>query len=328
MKRVLLTGGSGLLGNHIARQLLADGYELRLLLRPSSTRDTLEELDCEILDGDVTDRAETYRAIAGCQYVIHAAANTDVWPSYSEEQMITNVKGTEFIIKACLETGVERMIHVSTANAFGFGSKEAPGNEKSPYKSGIYGLGYIQSKYEAQKSVEAAIASDELPAVIVNPTFMWGAYDTKPSSGAMILAVAKGEAPGYPAGGKNFVYVGDVARAICNALVKGKTGESYIMGNQNLSYQEAFSLIAETLNVKAPSIALPAWATRLYGQWGSFIGSSTGSTPKVSLPMAKISCDGHYFTAEKAVKELELPQTDLKIAITEAANWFREKGYL
>ncbi|MEM8897049.1 MAG: NAD-dependent epimerase/dehydratase family protein [Bacteroidota bacterium] len=323
--KVFLTGGTGLLGANLARELLKREYEVTALIRPASDVSTLEGLELSFHEGDLLRPDSLQSGMEGCTYVIHAAANTDVWPIYSQAQWETNVLGTQNLIQAALKTGISRFIHVSTANTFGFGSREQPGTEESLFLSGKYKLGYIDSKYAAQKAVEKSIRDQNLPAIIVNPTFMIGPYDSKPSSGAMVKSIMEGGVPGYPAGGKNFVAVKDVATATVNALQMGKVGESYILGNENLSFKEAFQLMAEVAGVKPPSIPLLPLATKVYGFIGSAMGKLSGKAPKVSFPAARIACDGHYFDPSKARKELALSATPLQEAIAEAVEWFRQR---
>ena len=322
--KVFLTGGTGLLGANLARELLQRGYKVTALVRSDSDVSTLEGLELTLFEGDLLHSDTLQTGMEGCTYVIHAAANTDVWPVYSQAQWDTNVIGTQHMIQAAQKAGIKRFIHVSTANAFGFGSKEQPGTEESPFLSGKYKLGYIDSKYAAQQVVEKAVKEQKFPAVIVNPTFMIGPYDSKPSSGAMVKGIMDEGVPGFPAGGKNFVAVKDVATATVNALEMGRIGESYILGNENLSFKEAFQLMAELAKVKPPNIPLPPFATKVYGRIGSAIGTLSGKAPKVSFPAARIACDRHYFDPSKARKELALPATPIREAIAEAVEWFRQ----
>ncbi len=322
--KVFLTGGTGLLGANLARELLQRGYKVTALVRSDSDVSTLEGLELTLFEGDLLHSDTLQTGMEGCTYVIHAAANTDVWPVYSQAQWDTNVIGTQHMIQAAQKAGIKRFIHVSTANAFGFGSKEQPGTEESPFLSGKYKLGYIDSKYAAQQVVEKAVKEQKFPAVIVNPTFMIGPYDSKPSSGAMVKGIMDEGVPGFPAGGKNFVAVKDVATATVNALEMGRIGESYILGNENLSFKEAFQLMAELAKVKPPNIPLPPFATKVYGCIGSAIGKLSGKAPKVSFPAARIACDRHYFDPSKARKELALPATPIREAIAEAVEWFRQ----
>jgi dihydroflavonol-4-reductase len=186
----------------------------------------------------------------------------------------------------------------------------------------------MDSKYNAQQFILKEVKENGLPAVIVNPTFMFGPYDSNPSSGAMIVALYNGKVPGYTKGGRNYVCVKDAAVAIANALTKGRIGECYILGNQNLSYKEAFGKIAATIDVKPPALPIPGVFAKLYGGIGSAIGKISGKTPAISYPLARIACDEHYFSPAKAVRELELPQTPIDKGIKECFEWLKENGYL
>lgn len=228
-----------------------------------------------------------------------------------------------------MKAQIKRMVYIGTANSFGFGPKEQPGDETKPYESAIYGLDYQDSKYHAQQFVLDQVKSEGLPAIIINPTFMLGPYDSKPSAGAMILAIYHRKVPAFAPGGKNYVHVKDVATAIANALDgKGRVGECYIAGHQNLNFKEAFTKIAEITRVKPPAFSLPGWILKLYGRIGSAIGDITKKQPTVTYPMAKISCDEHYFTAAKAVRELDMPQTGIETAVKEAFEWFKANEYI
>ncbi len=325
--KILVTGADGLLGNNLVRELLARKHEVRVLLLPDSPSNSLEELNIERLYGNILNTQDIEKAIQGCDAVIHAAANTNIWPSRSEIIRRVNIEGTQNIIDASLKAKIKRLVYIGTANSFGFGSKEKPGNEQRSYQSAKYGLDYMDSKLEAQHLVLKAVKEQGLPAITVNPTFMLGPYDTKPSAGALILAIYEQKVPGFAPGGRNYLYVKDAAVAIANGLTKGKIGESYIVGNINLSYEEMFTLVAKTVNVKPPKIKIPALFIKLYGMIGSAYGSLFKKAPTVSYPMALISCDEHYFTAQKARDELDLPQTDIKTAIRESFDWLKENGY-
>jgi dihydroflavonol-4-reductase len=144
----------------------------------------------------------------------------------------------------------------------------------------------------------------------------------------MIIALYKGKVPGYTSGGRNYVCAKDAAVAIANALTRGRIGECYILGNQNLSYNEAFTKIAVTIGVKPPAIPIPSVFAKLYGMIGTITGKLSGKTPAISYPLSRIACDEHYFSAAKAVKELELPQTPVEVGIKECFEWLKENGYL
>lgn len=326
--KILVTGADGLLGSNLVRELLGRGHQVRAFVQPGRQQKTLEGLTLEKFPGNLLNADEVIKAAEGCNAVIHCAANTSVWPVRSEIVNRVNIEGTKNIIQAVQKNKVQRMIYVGTANSFGFGSKENPGVEGNPYKSATYGLDYMDSKYKAQQLILNEVKENSLPAIIVNPTFMFGPYDSNPSSGAMIVALYKGKVPGYTTGGRNYVCAKDAATAIANALTKGRVGECYILGNQNLSYKEAFGKIASTIGVKAPAIAIPASFAKLYGRVGSLIGKIGGKAPAISYPLSRIACDEHYFSPAKAVRELELPQTPVETGIKECFEWLKENGYL
>ncbi len=326
--KVLVTGADGFLGNNIVRELLAREFEVNAFVQNSSPVTTLDNLPVNKIYGDILNPSEVEAAANGCDYIIHAAANTSIWPQRAEIIRKVNYDGTLNVINAALKTKVKRLVAIGTATSFGHGTLDNPGDENSPFKSAKYGLDYIDSKLAAQEAILKSVEQEGLDAVILNPTFMLGPYDTKPSSGALLLALYNGDIPGYTNGGKNFVYVKDVAVAACNALTKGRSGECYLMANENLSYQEFNQLVADELSIKPPVLKIPAIFILLYGLISQSIARLTNKPPKVSLSVAQLSLITNYFTAAKAVKELDMPQTPIQTAVAEAFDWFKENGYL
>lgn len=326
--KILVTGADGLLGSNLVRELLLRGHEIRAFVQPGRQQVTLDGLTIEKFAGNLLNVEEVTKSAEGCEAIIHCAASTAVWPVRSEIINKVNIDGTKNIIQAVYKNNIQRLIYVGTANSFGFGSKERPGIEGNPYKSATYGLDYMDSKYKAMQVVLEEVKKNSLPAVIVNPTFMFGPYDSTPSSGAMIIALYKGKVPGYTKGGRNYLCAKDAAVAIANALIKGRVGECYILGNENLSYKEVFTKIADTVGVKPPSLAIPSAFAKIYGHIGSLMGNITGKAPAVSYPLSRIASDEHYYSPEKARKELGLPQTPVETGIKESFEWLRANKYL
>lgn len=316
-----------MLGSNLVRELLGRGHEVRAFLLPNSPSKSLDGLPIEKVYGNILQADDLEKAFAGCHAVVHTAANTNIWPNRSEIVRKVNIDGTRNMLVAAKAAKAQRFIFIGTANSFGFGSKASPGDETRTYQSAKYGLDYMDSKYEAQQLVLAAHQEEGLPALTINPTFMLGPYDSKPGAGAMILAIYQQKVPGFAVGGRNYVYVKDVAVAIANGLTKGRPGECYIAGHHNMDYREAFTKIAETIGVKPPKITIPPALSKAYGGISTALARLTGKAPTVSLAMARISCDEHYFTAAKAVRELEMPQTDIEVAILESFNWLKDNGY-
>jgi dihydroflavonol-4-reductase len=258
---------------------------------------------------------------------IHAAAATQVNPARDSIIHEVNVTGTSHVIEACLGHEIKRLIHVGTANSFASGCKQKPGNEHGSYNGYKYGLDYIDSKHEAQNLVLNAVTAKGLNAVIVNPTFMIGPYDTKPSSGALILALYHKKIPIFTQGSKTYIAVKDAVVAIANALTLGQVGECYILGNHSLSYKEAFELIAETIGVKAPKFSLPSQMVKFFGICNSRYGKISGKVPPVTKELALLSCDHHCYSGEKARQQLQMPCTDIRIAVKECFEWFQQNRY-
>ena len=328
MKKIFVTGGDGLLGSNVVRKLLAMGHEVTVMVQPGSKAKTLEGLNIKQVEADLLDKDKVLEASKGAEMIIHIAAITNVWPSRGEIYHKVNVLGTEHIIEAALTHKAERLVHVGSASSFGYGTKENPGKETDPCKSAKYGLDYIDTKLKGQEVVLEAVKTKNLQAIVVNPTFMIGPHDSKPSSGAMILAAANGEIPGFSPGGKNWAYVGDVAQGVCNAMTMGRIGECYILGGENLTYKEALIQICEAVGSKPPGFTVPPFLVKFAGWAGQTISGLAGKPPKLSYAMAWVSCDGHYFSPQKAIDELALPQTPLKEAAKEALDWFKANGYI
>lgn len=320
---ILVTGANGFLGSHIVRQLLDRHYTVRALIRSDIPAPTLENLPIECVEGDLRDRSAVIRAAEGCQHIIHAGALASVNPARNKTIWDVNLNGTENVLRAARLTDVERLVYVGTANVFGFGTKKHPGNEKNEYAGLGYGLDYMDSKQAAtQRVLQAGI-----PSVVVHPTFMMGPMDYKPTSGALLLSLYKGQIAGMPTGGKNYVHVADVATATINALTMGRVGEQYILGHENLSYAEAFALMAEVMACNPPRFRVPKEVAWLIGQLGNAQHKLTGKPARLNPAMVAVANDGHYFNPQKAIDELQLPQTPIRNAIQDAFNWFRANGY-
>ncbi|MCE2681873.1 MAG: NAD-dependent epimerase/dehydratase family protein [Cryomorphaceae bacterium] len=326
---ILVTGPDGVLGSNLVRELIQRNYKVNVLVEPGKDPITLNGLPITVIHGNILDATSIDHAIQGKEIVFHCAAATNVYKPRNEMVNRVNIEGTQNVIDAVLKHGTKRLIYVGTANSFSFGnSLDTPGVEDTPYLSVKYGLDYMDSKYKAQQLVLAAVKDKGLPAWVVNPTFMIGPYDSRPSSGAMILAVHQGRVPGYSNGGKNYVAVKDVATAMANAITMGRIGECYIVGNINLSYKDAFALIAKTIGAKTPTRRLSNVMVQAYGTINSFFAGIFGYYPSVTKELAQISCENHYYSAAKAQKELQMPQTPLEVAIKECFDWFKENNYL
>lgn len=327
--KVFLTGADGLLGSNLCREMRMRSYRITALVEKGRSHSTIEGIEgLELLEGDILDADGLKEQLRGHDYLIHAAAHTGIQPARNPAVVQVNVEGTRNLIKAALETDIKRSIFVGTANTFAPGTKSNPGNESGGYGGAKYGTDYMDSKYQAYLDVKQAVKNDGLNAITVHPTFMLGPYDSKPSSGAMIMALCQGKVPGYTAGGRNYICVKDAAIGVVNAIEQGVSGESYIIGGQNLNYKEAFALMAETIGVKAPALPFPSFVVKLYGEWNHLKEKLSGKPAKISKAMAQISLDEHYYSAEKAIRELSLPQTPIEEGIKECFEWMKENTTL
>ncbi|MEA1886419.1 MAG: NAD-dependent epimerase/dehydratase family protein [Bacteroidota bacterium] len=326
--KIFITGADGILGNNLVRILLDWDYDVKVFIETGKEARYLRELNITKSWGSILNYEELKNAMKGYDVVIHAAAKTDTLPPRNKNYWKINVEGTRNVIAAVKELGISKLIHIGTANSFGPGDESDPGDEGRPYAGEKFKLDYMCSKNAAQQEVLKAVREEGLNAVILNPTFMIGPYDSKPSSGTMILAVGQGKLPGYPAGGRNFVYVKDVAQTIINAIDKGRTGECYILANENLTYKEAFEKMATALGVKAPSLKMPKFLTLAYGGLLSLGSAIFRFTPPLNYPMALISTEKHFYSSKKAVDELGMPQTPVSDALREAVKWFRDNDYI
>lgn len=323
--RVLVTGADGMLGSNIIEELVSRNYEISVFVLPNSPI-LIPNLFLNRIEGNILDLEGLMKAAEGHHAIIHVAALTDVWPYRSEMVRRVNIEGTKNVAAAAVSAGIHRLVVIGSASSCGIGSMENPGTEETVFVSNKYGLDYIDSKKIAQDFILKEAKENGLPALMVNPTFMFGAYDSKPGAGQVIAAIKNGEIPGYPSGGRNYIFAKDVAVAAVNALTMGRIGECYIAGNQNLNYKDALSLIAETIGAKAPRLKLPAFLMKSFGWANVEISKIFGITPAITYAVASISADEHYFSSEKAVRELGLPQTDLRIAIQECFDWMKKNG--
>ncbi len=323
--RILITGADGMLGSNLVRLLLERGHEVSVLIHPSSQSATLEGLRITRHPGDILNPASLNSAVSGNDAVIHAAASTKIWPSRSELVRRINIDGTRNMIESALECNIKRMIYIgsgvsSNVNGVSDGKYAFPGAR--------YGLDYVDSKYEALQLVLDAVKKRGLPALAILPTYMIGPYDSLPGSGRMILAMAQGKLKFHTNGGKNFIHVRDVATAIANSLTMGRIGESYITGNENLTYQAFFRKVAGIVGQPETKISLPNWLVKSIGSIGSLSGKVLNKEPFLTYPAALASCVRQFVYNEKAVEELQMPKTDIDTAIRECYDWFTANSYI
>ncbi len=323
MMKVLVTGANGLLATNTIIELLDRGYLVKGLIRNKNKFAYGEHPNLELFEGDITNLSDVELATKDCDFVIHAAANTNQDLLKLSHYHSVNVMGTENLLKGCLKNKVKKFIFVSTANTFGYGTKTELGNEskdiKEPFSLSFYAL----SKLEAQNLLFKA--AHKINVVVVNPTFMLGAYDTKPSSGKIILMGLKKYLLFYPPGGKNFIHVRDAAYGVVNAIKKGKNGEAYLLAGENLSYKEFFKKVNLNTNNNPLLIKLPKSLLLFLGTLGNLIRKA-GVKTDLSKTNMHILCVGNFYSNKKAKEELHMTFRPVEEAIDDAISWFRTNG--
>lgn len=326
--KTLVTGATGFIGSILVRELRKDGVEVRVLVRQNSDTKNIDDLDVEKAYGDIRDSESMKSALKGCDTFYQTAALYSFWAPDSKVFYDVNVEGTRISLNAALEQGVEKVVYTSTIAAVGFYGADCPVNEEAAYNLWNTGDHYSRSKYlgecEALKFYQRG-----LPLVIVNPAVVLGVQDIRPTpSGKILLDVLNRKMPGYIDGGMNLVDVEDVARGHILAAQKGRVGERYILGNENLPMNDYFKLIEEVSGIKAPRFKIPYPAALIMGYMYQFVANITKKQPVLTAPAVRMGSKYAYFDVSKAVNELDLPQTPVKTTIEKAVNWYRENGYV
>ncbi|MBO9563206.1 MAG: NAD-dependent epimerase/dehydratase family protein [Niastella sp.] len=327
MKKILITGANGFLGSNLTRELFRHGYEIKLLVRPGANLKGLDDIPADIYFGHIDNAAQVSEAVAGCSIVIHAASITDQWGIGFAEYERINFTATQYMVEASLQHHIEKFIYVSTANTIEPGSKENPGTELNGFSLFKANSGYINTKYLAQQYVLEQVQARQLPAIVVNPTFIIGPNDSKPSSGKLLLYGLNKRLLFYPPGGKNFVYIHDVCHGIVSTLTKGQTGSCYLLAGHNLTYREFFSLLNKIARQKKIMIRIPAPVLKLAGMIGTLKAAITRRPGKLTWSAAWLLSLDNYYSGQKAARELEIHYTPIETAISKALNWFKENHY-
>lgn len=326
--KTLVTGGTGFIGANVVRMLVQRGVEVRGLVRPRSDTRNLDNLDVELVAGDLRDRASLEAAIDGCDTVYHVAAMYALWASDPQEIYASNVMGTVNLLEAAGMAGVRRMVYTSSVATIGLPQDGTLGTEETPLQPKEVVSDYKRSKFLAEQEV-LKYAQHGLPVVIVNPSFPVGPWDVKPTpSGQLIVNFLRGKIPAYVDTGLNVVDVQDVALGHLLAAEKGRIGERYILGNSNLTLPQMFHLLEQVSGVKAPKLRIPYGLAFLSACASELVAKTlTHKPPFVTLAGVKLSRKRMFFDASKAQRELGLPQTPALEALRRAVQWFRAQGY-
>ncbi|HEY2968253.1 MAG TPA: hopanoid-associated sugar epimerase [Casimicrobiaceae bacterium] len=327
--RVLVTGATGFVGSAIVRAFLAAGYPVRTFVRAESPRGNLAGLEIESVEGDICDENAIARAMAGIRYVAHAAADYRLWARDPGAILRTNVEGTRTVMQAALSADVERVVYTSSVATLALRADGEPADETLPLAETAAIGAYKRSKIVAERLVEKMIARDSLPAVIVHPSTPVGPRDIRPTpTGRVIVAAASGHMPGFVDTGLNLVHVDDVASGHVAALMRGKVGERYILGGENVLLAHMLRAIALIVGRRPPRLSLPRAPLYPLAVAAEMIAARTGREPLLTLDGLRMSRQRMFFSSAKAERELGFRARPYVQGLRDAVDWFRGAGYL
>jgi len=327
--RVLVTGATGFLGSAVAQALVTRGVTVRALARPSSPRANLAQLNCEVVAGDLTDRPSLATAMQGVRYLFHVAADYRFWARDPSVILRANVEGTRNLMQEALAAGVERIVHTSSVATFKLAGATGPVDETAPLNPEEAIGVYKRSKTLAERTVEDMIAREKLPAVIVNPTTPIGPRDIRPTpTGRILLDAARGKIPAFVDTGLNFAHVDDIAEGHLLAFERGKIGERYILGGENVLLRNLLATVANAVGRRAPRIRLPRVPIYPLAYGAQAFAHITGKEPLLTVDGLRMSRYHMFFTSAKAERELGYRSRPYQEGVIDALAWFRKAGYL
>jgi dihydroflavonol-4-reductase len=327
--QVLVTGASGFVGSAVAKALVEAGYSVRALVRPTSPRAHLDDIDVEFVEGDLRNAESVQRALAGVRYLFHVAADYRLWARDPSEITEVNVAGTRTIMAEALRAGVERVIYTSSVATIALGTNGALADESQPLEESKAIGAYKRSKVAAERLVEEMIAKEKLPAVIVNPSTPVGPRDVRPTpTGRLIVEAASGKLPCYIDTGLNLVHVDDVAAGHVAALQQGCVGERYILGGENVRFRDILKDICEIVGRRSPRWRIPRQAIMPVALAVERYARLTGREPFVTMDGLRMAKYRMFFNTSKAQRELGFRARPYRDGLADAVAWFQKAGYI
>ncbi len=324
----LVTGATGFVGAAVARHLAANGHRLRLTVRANSDRGNLAGIPAELVVADLATPETLAPALAGCRYLFHVAADYRLWVPDPAAMRRVNVDGTVALLNAARAAGVERTVYCSSVAALGLTPDGTPADETTPVKPEQLVGAYKRSKYDAEQAVRALAAAGQ-DIVIVNPAAPVGPGDIKPTpTGKLICDAALGRMPAYVDTGLNIVHVDDVAAGHLLALRRGRSGERYILGGDNLMLRDLVTMIARQAGRAPPRIRLPIGPLMPIAAMMERIAGVTGRAPLMTREMLKMARKTMFFSSAKAQAELGYTSRPAAAAVADALAWYRSHGRL
>jgi dihydroflavonol-4-reductase len=326
--RALVTGATGFVGAAVVRALLREGWQVRALVRSGSNRSNLQHLALEIAVGDLSDRPSLDRALAGCGALFHVAADYRLGAPDPRQLYSTNVEGTRNILLAARQAGVESTVYTSSVATVGIPSDGSPGDEQTAVSLEAMIGHYKRSKFLAEQvALEAAQAGQRV--VIVNPSTPVGPGDVKPTpTGQLVLDAAAGRMPAYVDTGLNIVHVDDVAAGHLLAHHRGRSGERYILGGEDMTLKQILACIAKLVGRKPPRVRLPYAAVLPIAYLAEAWTRVSGRRGRITLEGVRLARKRMFFSSAKAARELGYRWRPPAEAFEDAVRWFRERGLL
>src|SRR5580704_13739598 len=326
--KCFVTGATGFLGSHVARQLLAAGAELRLLMRPTSRLDNITDLPAERVVGDLRDAESLRKGMSGCEFVFHVAADYRLWALNRQELYDSNVEGTQNILRAARDSDVRRVIYTSSVATMGFGNNGRLTDERSPVTLANMIGDYKRSKFMAEQWVLEAGRSGQ-NVVMVNPTTAVGERDIKPTpSGQIILDFLRLKFPAYVDTGLNLVDVVDCAEGHLLAMEKAQPAERYILGGENLTLKQILDKLGALTGLPSPKIKLPYAVALATGVVDTLVvGKMLKREPRVTIDAVRMGRKKMFVTSAKAERELGWNPRPVEDALRRAVEWFKANGY-
>jgi dihydroflavonol-4-reductase len=323
----LVTGAAGFLGSHVARQLVARGEEVRVLMRPSSTNRAIADLSLEYVTGDLRDPASLDRAMSGVKRVFHVAADYRLWARRSQDIYDSNVGGTKNLLVAAKRAGVEQLIYTSTVATIAVDRPELP-NEFTDAKLEEMVGHYKRSKWMAEQEALHA-AKDGLPVIVAMPTTPVGPWDWKPTpTGKIILDFLNGKMPGYVETGLNFVAVEECAAGHLLVSEKGKIGERYLLGGENLTLKQVLDALAKITGLPAPRLKIPHGLALGVAYANTTFSRLIGREPQIPVEGVKIARHRMFVDCVRAQRELGFQAGPVMAALERAVRWYEANGYI
>ncbi len=327
--RALVTGATGFIGSHVARELIRQGFDVAVLVRSQSDRRNLQGLKVRLFLGDLTDKDSLARALKGCQALFHVAASYSFWTRDPRKMYAANVGGTVNIMEAAQAAGVQKVVYTSSESTLAIPKGQKLGREGALNRPQDVYSHYKRSKVLAERAVRDLCAQG-WPIVVVNPTAPIGPRDIKPTpTGKIVLDFLNGAMPAYVNTGLNVVDVEDVARGHVLAFQKGQTGQHYVLGNENMSLAQILQLTARLARKRPPRVRIPLWAAFGAACADELVrGKMLRKCPRIPLAAVNTARKCRYFDISKAKKELGFSVGPIEDAFTKSINWFAKEHYV